>query len=299
MRVAVLLNTSSGPKRDGVSETDIRAAFEPFGIDPDVIALHGPQDAHRQILERVNAGFHAVAAAGGDGTVSTVGAALAGSTTALGVFPTGTLNHFAKDMHLPSSLQAAAGVIANGRTAYVDVGEVNGRLFLNNSSLGFYPTLVTEREKRIEKGMSKALALFPAAITAMWRFPNTTVRLRSEETGLVTRTPFVFIGNNEYVFAGLQAGSRARLCEGHLQLCAIASASRWTLVKTVILALAGRIDTLPEVVTLHTRLAKIETLRPRVRVALDGEVVRMTSPLVYSIRPAALKVLVPAEESYD
>ena len=70
-------------------------------------------------------------------------------------------------------------------------------------------------------------------------------------------------------------------------------------MKTVVLVLVGRIDTLPEVVTLHTRWAKIETLRRRVRVALDGEVVRMNSPLVYSIRPAALKVLVPAEESYD
>jgi YegS/Rv2252/BmrU family lipid kinase len=295
-RVAVLLNKSSGPKREGASEEEIRSAFEPFGIHLDVIPLNDPQEASRQIAQRVKAGIHAIVAAGGDGTVSLVGAALAGTETSLGVLPTGTLNHFAKDMRLPTDLQAAAAAIANGRTVNVDVAEVNGRVFLNNSSLGFYPTIVIERDKRIAKGMSKMIALVPATLTAMWRFPNTTVRLQSEETGIITRTPFVFIGNNHYVFSGLQAGSRAHLCDGRLQLCAIASASRWTLVKSVFLALVGNIETAPEVITLDTRWAKIGTLRRYVRIALDGEVVRMKTPLVYSIRPAALKVLVPAEE---
>lgn len=294
-RVAVLLNPLAGVAREGVAESDVRSAFDAVGVDPDIIQLGRGVDARHEIAKRVRAGFCSVVAAGGDGTVSIVGSALAGTATALGVLPTGTLNHFAKDMHVPTDLQSAARVIAAGHTTCVDVGEVNGHVFLNNSSLGFYPTLVTERNRRVDQGMSKAVALIPAAVTAMWRFPNTTVRLLTEETGIVTRTPFVFVGNNEYLFSGLQAGSRERLCDGHLQLCAVTSTSRWTLFKSVVLAIVGRIDEAPALITLDAKWARIETLRRSVKVALDGEVVRLHSPLVYTIRPAALKVIVPLD----
>ena len=295
MRVAVLLNPSSGPKREGAAESDIRGAFEALAIDADIIPLKSAAEATHQISERVRAGFDSVVAAGGDGTVSIVGAALAGTNTALGVLATGTFNHFARDMRIPSDLQAAVEIIAKGHTTSVDVADVNGHAFLNNSSLGFYPTLVAERDRRVKQGMLKAVAVAPAFLTAMWRFPNLTVRLRTEEAGLATRTPFLFIGNNEYVFSGLQAGSRERLSDGRLQLCAVASPGRWTLLKSVLLAITGRIDAAPEVLMVGTTWARIETLRRHVRVALDGELVRLRSPLVYSIRPGALKVLVPGE----
>ena len=100
-----------------------------------------------------------------------------------------------------------------------------------------------------------------------------------------------------YVFSGLQAGSRARLSDGTLQLCAVATPSRWTLIQAVVLALIGKIDAEPAVVTLDVPWARIETMRRHVNVAIDGEVVRLRSPLVYSIRPAALKVLVPIDQA--
>ena len=296
-RVAVLLNPTSGPKRESIGAADVRAAFHAFSIDPEILILSDASEASRQIRERVKDGVQSVAAAGGDGTVAIVGAALAGTSAAMGVIPAGTFNHFARDMRVPVDLDAAVAVIAGGHTTCVDVGEVNGRVFVNNSSLGFYPTLVAERERRTKKGMSKAIALAPAVITAIWRFPNLAVRLLTNEKGLVTRTPFVFIGNNQYVFSGLQAGSRARLCDGRLQLCAISGTSRWTLLKSFMLALAGRLDTAPEVITLDTTWARIVTLRRHVRVALDGEVVRLRSPLVYTIRPGALRVFVPPDGS--
>jgi YegS/Rv2252/BmrU family lipid kinase len=294
MRVAVLLNPASGPKREGAAESEIQAAFEALGVRPDIILLSREVNFKKEMSDRVKAGFDAIVASGGDGTVSLAGSAVAGSSTALGVLPTGTLNHFAKDMGLPADVETAAKVVVEGHHTCVDVAEVNGRVFLNNSSIGFYPTLVMEREKRIQRGVSKTLALLPAAIAAMWQFPNTTVRVATDETGLVTKTPFVFVGNNQYAFSGLQAGSRERLSDGILQLCAVSTTSRMTLVKSIALAIAGKIDSAPALITLDAKWAKIETLRHHVNVALDGEVVRLSSPLVYTIRPGALKVLVPA-----
>src|SRR5687767_7929930 len=101
MRVAVLLNPSSGPKREGISESAIRGAFQAVSIQPEIIPLTSAGEVNRHLAERVRAGFHSIVAAGGDGTVNLAGAAVAGTSTALGVLAAGTFNHFAKDMRLP------------------------------------------------------------------------------------------------------------------------------------------------------------------------------------------------------
>ena len=93
----------------------------------------------------------AIVAGGGDGTINAVASTLVGSNIALGVLPLGTLNHFAKDLNIPLELEAAAHNIIAGHASQIDVGEVNGRIFLNNSSLGLYPTLVRQRKKQQEQ----------------------------------------------------------------------------------------------------------------------------------------------------
>jgi YegS/Rv2252/BmrU family lipid kinase len=288
-RIGLLLNPAAGPNRDPNMADRIRDAFKVANLPaPEVLMLRQGEPP-----PSISNGFDSLIAAGGDGTVNLAASAITGGATALGVIPIGSLNHFARDLQLPVDLVEAVKVIAQGRTTRVDVGEVNGHTFLNNSSIGFYPTLATERARRVSQGLNKRLALIPAAITALARFPNTTVRLITEDAGFVTRTPFVFVGNNRYNFAGLQAGSRDSLHDGTLQLCAISAASRTKLVTAILLAIAGRIDGHPDVVIKDVPWARIETMRKHVRVALDGEVIRLRSPLHYAIRPAALKVLIP------
>ena len=105
-----------------------------------------------------------VVAAGGDGTISSVAAAVIDSPAALGVLPLGTLNHFAKDLHIPLDLAGAIAVVAAGHVGHVDVGQVNERVFVNNSSIGIYPSIVEEREALRRRGHRKwpamALATF-------------------------------------------------------------------------------------------------------------------------------------------
>jgi YegS/Rv2252/BmrU family lipid kinase len=289
-RVVVILNPHSGLRREGAPRDLVEAALRAVGLEPEIIPLEGGMDAAKIIGERVQAGCGTVVAAGGDGTINTVGSALAGTETALGVLPTGTLNHFARDLGIPLELEQAARVIAKGQTTRVDVAEVNGRVFLNNSSLGLYPTLVREREKLMKRGIPKTLALCAAASIALWRFPNTAVRVTAGDTGVLVRTPLVFVGNNEYEFAGLEAGTRARLNGGILQLCTVAQPTRSALFLAMLLTSLGRAAA--DLHRVDTQRAKITTFRKHVKVALDGEVIRMTSPLVYVIRPGALKVIV-------
>ena len=104
-------------------------------------------------------------AGGGDGTVNTVASAVIDTDKTFGVLPLGTLNHFAKDLHIPLDLEAAARTIIAGHTTQVDVGEVNDEIFLNNSSLGLYPRLVQKRKKKQRLGSRKWAAFFWAAIS--------------------------------------------------------------------------------------------------------------------------------------
>ena len=99
--------------------------------------------------------YQTIIAGGGDGTISSVAGVLAGTGRILGVLPLGTLNHFAKDLQIPLDIEGALNTIVASNIMQVDVGEVNGRFFLNNSSLGLYPRIVREREKQQRLGWGK------------------------------------------------------------------------------------------------------------------------------------------------
>jgi diacylglycerol kinase family enzyme len=296
MAVAIILNPSSGLEPGGVGPDVLLPLFNSVGLEPD-IHLIGPGESIADVVRRaLNAGSSAVVAAGGDGTVGAVAAELLGTSVPLGVLPVGTLNHFARDAGIPLRLADAARVIAEGRTAVVDVGEVNGRFFLNNSSIGFYPLMVRRREGLQSRGVPKPLATVAAVVLALMRFPNLTVRITAENSDLVARTPFVFVGNNEYELAGPRAGRRAALQTGEMHVCVGKTLTRSALLRAAVLALFGRTPAPPELETLRATRVRVRTMRRRVRVALDGELVLMRSPLDYAIRPGALAVLTPEGE---
>ena len=186
-----------------------------------------------------------IVAGGGDGTVSAVASTLAGTGAALGVLPLGTLNHFAKDLGMPLDIDAAARVIAAGQTTCVDVGEVNGRCFVNNSSIGIYARLVSERQAQQRGGRTKWIAHGVAAVRVWSRYyRRLRVTLRGEGVDRTARTPFVFVGNNEYQLSGLELGGRRRLDAGALHVCMAPGMSRSGVARMIVAAVFGRIHTI-------------------------------------------------------
>lgn len=241
-----------------------------------------------------------VVAGGGDGTINAVAAPLVGTEKILGVLPFGTLNHFAKDLGVPLDAGEAARTIVAGHTARVDVGEVNGRIFLNNSSLGLYPTLVREREKLQERsGRGKWSAAFWAALTVLRRYPFVSIRLDVDGREMRRRTPFVFIGNNEYELDAFHVGTRARLDAGELCLHVTRDIGRFGLARLAFRALFGRLREDKDFDALSAHEVWIETRHKRLRVATDGEVQIMRPPLRYRVLPGALRVCVPAPEESE
>ena len=237
-------------------------------------------------------------AAGGDGTVSAVADVVRGTGTALGVIPVGTLNHFAKDLGIPLDPADAARVIAAGRRVRVDVGEVNGRGFINNASLGLYADLVRKR-KRQQRHLrrSKRKAMLWAALEVLDRSRLLDLRLELEERVQdrvqECSAPFVFVGNNDYVLEGFEIGRRERLDAGMLKVYTTRRSSAAGLLGLALRALFGSLRQADDFMESAVRSLRVESRRRRLLVATDGELNAFDTPLEFRIRPRALQVIVP------
>ena len=199
-RVRAVLNAGGGTMlrlgRDEVRER-LSRGFAEHGITAELIFAPGAElrpQAEAARAEAEAGRLDAVIAGGGDGV-------LAGSGVPMGVLPLGTRNHFARDLGMPLDLDAAVAAIAGGTIRSIDVGEVNGRVFVNNSLIGAYPFMVIDRDQRREAhGLGKWTAMTLAFFRMLRQFPRRRLKICVEGQARPYRTPFLFIGVNEYSF---------------------------------------------------------------------------------------------------
>lgn len=292
-RVPVIINVSSGaPKISGLS-ADLAGRFKAAEFDPDIRLVNSPEIA-AEVRRAVAAKPGMIVIGGGDGTLSAAASSLIGTGTALGILPLGTLNHFAKDLHIPLDIEGAVQTIAGAQTLKVDVGAVNDRFFLNNSSLGLYPKVVAGRDALQQRlGRGKLPALIWSGLGVLRRYPFLNVRIAIDGTELARRTPFVFVGNNRYEMEGFRIGERARLDGAELSLYVANRTGRLGLLLLTVRALFKRLKQSKDFDMTAATSMQVETRHDRLRVANDGELCYMRTPLNYRVLPAALSVIVP------
>src|SRR5580765_4312923 len=209
-RVVVIVNNGAGSVGSDSQSDLIREAFADAGIDARIFTVEPDNDLEKLAAEAVQSDVECIVAAGGDGTISGIANHLIGTQKTLGVLPFGTLNHFSKDLQIPQDLVEAIRVVADGIVREVDVGEVNGHYFINNSSIGLYPRIVRKRKQQERLGRGKWWAAAWAAWRFMWVSPFLRVKLELEDDQLRRKTPFVFVGNNEYEMDLYNIGSRLK-----------------------------------------------------------------------------------------
>lgn len=294
---AVIINATSGTDDKQQARELLTEVFSSNGAQARVSLAESGEEIVELARRAVRENCQPIVAGGGDGTINAVASELVGTDRTLGVLPLGTLNHFAKDLKIPLDLEAAARVCLEGREAKVDVGEVNGQIFLNNSSLGLYPSIVRHREKQQQRlGRGKWPAFIWATLSVLKRYPFLSVRLSTDEQRLIRYTPFVFVGNNEYQMESFNVGARSCIDAGHLSLYVAHHTGRLGLLRLAWRALFGGLRDEQDFDASCTKELWIETRRPkRLRVATDGEVTIMTTPLHYRVRPGALRVLIPKQ----
>jgi YegS/Rv2252/BmrU family lipid kinase len=298
VKVEVIVNRRSGPGHEADVQHRLERAFKAAGIDAQISLAGSGAEVVAMAQRAARGDAETIVAGGGDGTISSVAAAIVGTDKALGILPFGTMNHFAKDLLIPLDLEGAIATIAAGHQSRVDVGEVNGRSFINNSSLGLYPSIIRERDKQQRLGRGKWPAYIWAALAVLRRYPFLDVHVGVDGKESNNHTPFVFIGNNEYEMETLDVGGRACLDRGELSLYMTNRTGRLGLLRLALRALLGGLHQEKDFVALCTKQIRIGTKHKRVRVALDGEVTVMEPPLHYRVRPGALRVLTPTSANH-
>jgi diacylglycerol kinase family enzyme len=288
----MILNPKAG--RGGPDGAAVLEMLRTHGWETELLEASDGPGLAQAAQSSIDRGAKVIIAGGGDGTVSTVAAVVAGTEALLGVIPLGTLNHFARDLGIPLVPLSAARVLLRGHVAKVDIGEVNGHRFINNSSLGLYPSIVRYRESREKTGWSRLVAFAAGCLVALRRYRFLRLRLEIDGNIYNRRTPFLFVGNNRYEVEGLRLGRRKRLDEGKLSLYLSHRTGRFGLMRIAISALLKRLRLSHDFAILPAQSVIVQAHRKGIQVALDGEVMKLHPPLRYSIRPGLLQVICPA-----
>jgi diacylglycerol kinase family enzyme len=293
-RVTVLLNSGGGAVSSDPQIADkVGDALAKVGIDAAIELAPGGDCAVRcrAIAER---GDELLIIGGGDGTASAAASALIGSNTLLGILPLGTLNHFARDLGIPLKLDEAAALIGRRTEHRVDVGEMNDRVFINNSAIGLYPLMVVDRDLQRKKlGRSKRLAMVVAALRTLARFNHQRLTLTINDQRARVDTPLLFVGNNDYRIDLGAPGQRDSIELGELSVFVMRKKTRIGFLAASIRALFDRARSDDMAKIEGVERLRVDSRRSTLAVSLDGEVVRAAPPLDYRIRKQALRVIAP------
>ncbi|MDP2316833.1 MAG: diacylglycerol kinase family protein [Pseudomonadota bacterium] len=298
MHVLVLLNRAAGTIAGAPTDhapDRIEAAFRAHGVDAEVRAVPG-EDLGNVAREAAHQPYDAVIAGGGDGTINTVAAALSGTGKPFGVLPLGTFNHFAREVGIPLDLDAAVATLAAAVPRDLDVAEVNGRLFLNFTGIGFHPTMVRRREEAREGGRRKFAAMVLATLRVLRQLPVLRVRIVSAGRSLWRITPSVIVCTNAFQMRQFGVERVSYPERGVLNLY-VARSTRWYGVAWLFVrALFSSLASAKGFEALVMPEASLYLRRKRVLVSIDGELTELATPLVHRVRHGGLRVLVPVEQ---
>lgn len=282
MHITLVYNSKSG---SALSKDELQKKFDKADIKIDKFVVI-EKGFEKQLVEVVeSAGI--VAAIGGDGTISAVAGLLANTKATLAPLPGGTLNHFTKDLGIPQDIDEAILRLKKLRPKQIDIASVGEQFYINNSSIGLYPSSLHDR-KDIQPKVGKWPAAVLASLRSLFRFKTYSVIIEKKEYD----TPFVFVGNNRYAIDSFGGANRDKLNEGLLSVYITKTKSRLKLIKIFVLALFGAINNLPELDEFYVKSLDIHIKRKKsLSVSYDGEVSRLEVPLNYKIHRKALWVL--------
>lgn len=270
-------------------EDQLKDAFGKVGVAIDLILVPGDEIA--KTLAKILKTNERVAIGGGDGTIGSAALAVANSGATLGVLPLGTRNHLARQLDVGPELDKAVAAIVAGHTREIDLGRIGDRGFVNNVSIGLYPELVKLRD---DAPLPKAIANIPAAWITLKRLRHHRLRVTIDGAAEIIRTPMLFVGNNIYSLEPGALGQRESLEDGKLGVYAVAAKSRLGLIGFAISALRGRVDYERDFAQLTAcRSMTVDAHARSLDVAVDGEPLRLRTPIKIEIMPRVLKVFAP------
>lgn len=293
----IVLNTGSGRGDAQALQDIIRRVLDEAGRRFQLMPVDDPSCLVATAREAVALAREAggiVVAAGGDGTLNAVAGQVLGQGVPFGILPQGTFNYFGRRYGISQDTEAALRGLLGGELRPVQVGLLNGRLFLVNASLGLYPQLLEDREAYKQRfGRSRLVALWSGLVTLMRAPRQLSLRLDYEGRVRDLRSPTLVVGNNRLQLEHIGIDP-AELDRGHLVAMAARPVGTLALYGLLLRGLFSRLGEAEHVVSFaFDRLMVSIRGRRRVKVAMDGEISWMDTPLEFKVSDTPLPLVVP------
>lgn len=296
--ISLIINVNAGHRVDAepMSEVLVRY-FTQRGCDVDLYAPDKPYLV-QQLIPKITAKHQnrrgVIVAAGGDGTLNTVAQALLQNTIPMGIIPLGTFNYVARALGIPLDPLDAAHVVLHGHRHAIHVGCVNQYIYLNNASIGLYPRLIEQREYDNSRfGRFRYVAMISGFTALMREHQKLKLKLIVDGQIKPIETPLVFFGNNPLQLQEYKLSLAECAAQGKLAVVAMTELTKWQILKLIARLQFGTFEEAPEVTAYCAESIKIESKAWQMKVAIDGEIVHVQTPLYFSVAKFALTVIVP------
>jgi YegS/Rv2252/BmrU family lipid kinase len=289
--VAIIINPISGGARPDAARTKAQLALavvEAHGDRPEIFVTEGVGHARELAIAAVRRGMRLVMAWGGDGTINEVASALVFDEVPLGIIPAGSGNGLARELGVPRRPERALADALAADPRPLDVGEIEGRYFVNTAGVGFDAHVASRFAGSRRRGFFGYLS---AAARAIVSYAPLTYRITSGGRTEETRAILVTIANSAQFGNGALIAPGARVDDGELDLVIVEERSRLRTVCSTPRLFTGTANRIAGWRTKRIREVTIETPAP-MTFHVDGEPVQGGARLRARIHPGALRVAV-------
>ena len=261
-----------------------------IGSEPDI------QSLMKKVFQR-HEKYHTqgvIVAAGGDGTLNAVASQMLKQQIPMGILPMGTFNYVARVLHIPLDILEAAEVIATGEQRASHVACINDQIYLNNASLGLYPLFIKKREEYNRKFGRFPLNAYTSGLDVLIRdWKELKLEVEVDGKKYPVKTPLIFFGNNQLQLEELKLKVSKCAELGEIAGVVIAKGDKLTLFKTLFQTIRGKLEQASDVYSFGAQKVTVYSPKPKLTVALDGEIVSMSTPLHLHVEKNALNIMVP------
>ncbi|HVR88498.1 MAG TPA: diacylglycerol kinase family protein [Candidatus Limnocylindria bacterium] len=286
--VIAILNPAAGRGAGRTLAPSLANAFRDAGLRIEVLVTPGPAEATRLAAEAADDGYATVIAAGGDGSANEVANGLVGTTTALALYPIGTGNDLARSLGYPRRLRDVPAFIAAGRRRVIDVGELNGRIFVNAAGVGI-DGVVAEGVRGSTRLVGPTLGYLAGALGAIARYRALPMRITIDGEEREGRHLVVVASNGRYFGGGMQPAPRSALDDGWLDITVAGDLGKLATLGALARLYRGTHVNGTTIQGVRARSVDIALERPAA-IEIDGELLR-SAAVAIRVRPGALAVL--------
>ncbi|MEN3950787.1 diacylglycerol kinase family protein [Iodidimonas sp. SYSU 1G8] len=299
-KLFVILNAASGKKDADDKQKIIAEIFNEAGRAHEIVLVKEPSrivEMAKATIAKAKAENGAVVVAGGDGTINAVAQAVLGSGCPFGVLPQGTFNYFCRTNGIPLETEDAARALLTARVKPVQIGFVNDRVFLVNASLGLYPQLLEDREVFKETHSRSRFNAFRSGVLTLMRY-HRQLRLQIESQGVTedVKTPTLFVGNNPLQLEQIGIPLATSVETGHLAAIRLKPMGTMAMLGLMLRVVAGRLGDAENVISFSFRRLTVTpkglSRNRRMKVAIDGEIVWLDTPIVFKVADEPLYTLI-------